>query len=42
MMKRVVLAVAVAATAVAVGTTVSAQKVTDVHPGKAGSPHVRA
>jgi hypothetical protein len=41
MMKRAVLAVAIAATAVAVGTTVSAQKITQIHPGKAGSPHVR-
>jgi hypothetical protein len=40
MMKRAVLAVAIAATAAA-GTTLSAQKITPVHPGKAGSPHVR-
>ena len=39
-MKRAVLAVAIAAAAVA-GTTVHAQRVTQVHPGKAGSPHVR-
>jgi hypothetical protein len=39
-MKRVALAVAIAAAAV--GTTVSAQKITEIHPGKAGSPHVRA
>jgi hypothetical protein len=41
MMKQAVLAVAIAAAAVAVGTTVHAQKVTQIHPGKAGSPHVR-
>ncbi|MEP6783235.1 MAG: DUF2911 domain-containing protein, partial [Acidobacteriota bacterium] len=41
MMKRAVLAVAFAATALAVGATVHAQKITQVHPGKAGSPHVR-
>jgi len=40
-MKRSVLAVAVAATAMMFGSTVSAQKTTEVHPGKAGSPHVK-
>jgi hypothetical protein len=39
-MKRSVFAVAIAATAV-LGATLQAQKTTDVHPGKAGSPHVR-
>lgn len=38
-MKRTVLALAI--TAMAFGTAVSAQKTTQVHPGKAGSPHVR-
>src|ERR671912_969757 len=40
-MKRSVLAVAMAATALTFGAAVHAQKTTDVHPGKAGSPHVR-
>jgi len=40
-MTRSVLAVALAATALTFGTTVYAQKTTEVHPGKAGSPHVR-
>jgi len=40
-MKRSVLAVALAATALMFGSTVQAQKTTPVHPGKAGSPHVR-
>jgi hypothetical protein len=40
-MKRSVLAVAVAATAIVFGTAVHAQKTSQVHPGKAGSPHVR-
>jgi hypothetical protein len=39
-MKRVVVAAVVAAAALA-GTTLQAQKTTQVHPGKAGSPHVR-
>ena len=38
-MQRFVVAVAAAMTAVTVG--VGAQKTTDVHPGKGGSPHVR-
>ena len=40
-MKRSVLAVALAATAMTFGTAVHAQKTTEVHPGKAGSPHVK-
>ena len=40
-MKRSVLAVAVAATALTFGAAVHAQKTTPVHDGKAGSPHVR-
>jgi hypothetical protein len=40
-MKRSVLAVAIAATALTFGASVHAQKTTPVHPGKAGSPHVR-
>jgi hypothetical protein len=39
-MKRSVLA-AVAATTLVFGTSVAAQKTTQVHPGKAGSPHVK-
>ena len=39
-MKRSVLAVAIAATALTFGTSAHAQKTTEVHPGKAGSPHV--
>jgi hypothetical protein len=39
-MRRSVFAL-VAAMAVALGTTLIAQKTTEVHPGKAGSPHVR-
>jgi hypothetical protein len=39
-MKRSVFAVALAATAL-FGASVQAQKTTTVHPGKAGSPHVR-
>jgi hypothetical protein len=39
-MKRSVLAVAIAATALTFGASVHAQKTTEVHPGKAGSPHV--
>jgi hypothetical protein len=31
----------VAALAVTLGPTLAAQKTTEVHPGKAGSPHVR-
>jgi len=40
-MKRSVLVVALAATAMTFGTAVHAQKTTQVHPGKAGSPHVK-
>jgi hypothetical protein len=40
-MKRSVFAVAIAATALALGASLDAQKTTTVHPGKAGSPHVR-
>ncbi len=40
-MKRSVLAVAMAATALTFGASVHAQKTTPVHDGKAGSPHVR-
>ena len=39
-MKRSVIA-ALAATTLMLGTSLSAQKTTEVHPGKAGSPHVR-
>jgi hypothetical protein len=41
-MKRSVLAVTFAATALMIGTTLQAQKTTQVHPGKAGSPHVKS
>lgn len=41
-MKRSVFAVALAATALMVGTTLHAQKTSQVHPGKAGSPHVKS
>jgi hypothetical protein len=40
-MKRSVIAVALAATAL-LGASLDAQKTTNVHPGKAGSPHVRS
>ena len=40
-MTRSVLAVALTATALMFGTSVYAQKTTQVHPGKAGSPHVK-
>jgi hypothetical protein len=40
-MTRSVLAVALAATALTFATPIHAQKTTEVHPGKAGSPHVR-
>lgn len=40
-MKARALAVALAATALTFGTTLYAQKTTTVHPGKAGSPHVK-
>src|SRR5436190_13426042 len=39
-MKRSVLAVAIAVTALSFGASLVAQKTTAVHPGKAGSPHV--
>ena len=38
-MKRAVFAAAIAATALTFGASVNAQKTTEVHPGKAGSPH---
>jgi hypothetical protein len=41
-MTRSVLAATLAATAVAFGTVAYAQKTTQVHPGKAGSPHVKS
>ena len=40
-MRRAVLAVAMAAATLTLGTAVHAQKTTQVHPGKAGSPHVK-
>jgi hypothetical protein len=40
-MTRSVLAAAFAAAALAFGSPVHAQKTTQVHPGKAGSPHVK-
>ena len=40
-MKRAVFAAAIAATALTFGASVHAQKTTEMHPGKAGSPHVR-
>ena len=40
-MTRSVLAVALAATVITLGTALHAQKTTEVHPGKAGSPHVK-
>ena len=40
-MKRSVFAVAIAAAAL-FGASLEAQKTTTVHPGKAGSPHVRS
>ena len=41
-MKRSVFAVVLAATALMIGTTLQAQKTSQVHPGKAGSPHVKS
>ena len=41
-MKRSMCAVALAATALMIGTTLQAQKTSQVHPGKAGSPHVKS
>lgn len=40
-MKRSVLAVALTATVMMFGSSLHAQKTTQVHPGKAGSPHVK-
>jgi hypothetical protein len=40
-MKHSALAVAIAATALTFGSALHAQKTTEVHPGKAGSPHVK-
>jgi Protein of unknown function (DUF2911) len=40
-MKRSVLAVAIAATALTFGASLQAQKTTPVHDGKAGSPHIK-
>jgi hypothetical protein len=40
-MRRSVIAAALTVAAMTLGTAVSAQKTTPVHPGKAGSPHVR-
>jgi len=40
-MKSSLLAVALSATAIMFGTAVYAQKTTEVHGGKAGSPHVK-
>jgi hypothetical protein len=40
-MRKSVLAVAMAAAALTFGTALHAQKTTQVHPGKAGSPHVK-
>jgi hypothetical protein len=40
-MRRSVLAVAMAATTLTFATALHAQKTTQVHPGKAGSPHVK-
>ena len=40
-MKRSFLAVALAAAAMTFGPTLHAQKTTQVHPGKGGSPHVK-
>jgi hypothetical protein len=40
-MTRSVLAATLAATALMMGTTLQAQKTSQVHPGKAGSPHVK-
>ena len=40
-MKRAVLAAAMAATVLTFGASLQAQKTTPVHPGKAGSAHVR-
>ena len=41
-MRRSVIAVAMAAATLTLGTALHAQKTTQVHPGKAGSPHVKS
>jgi hypothetical protein len=41
-MRRCVLTFAAAAVAATFGTTLLAQKTTEVHPGKGGSPHVKS
>jgi hypothetical protein len=41
-MKRSVLAAGLAASTLMFGTALHAQKTTQVHPGKAGSPHVKS
>jgi hypothetical protein len=40
-MRRSVIAVAIAAATLTLGPALHAQKTTQVHPGKAGSPHVK-
>src|SRR5688572_33339621 len=40
-MRRSAIAVAIAAATLSLGTALHAQKTTQVHPGKAGSPHVK-
>jgi hypothetical protein len=40
-MRRALLAVGIAAATLTLGTALHAQKTTQVHPGKAGSPHVK-
>lgn len=40
-MRRGVLAISAAVVTASLGITLSAQKTTEVHPGKGGSPHVR-
>ena len=41
-MRKSVFAVAIAAATLTLGTALDAQKTTQVHPGKAGSPHVKS
>src|SRR5918993_3916037 len=41
-MRRSAIAVAIAAATLTLGTALHAQKTTQVHPGKAGSPHVKS
>jgi hypothetical protein len=41
-MRRPALTIAAAALAAAFGTTAQAQKTTEVHPGRGGSPHVKS